>query len=356
MEQFACRSSRRVYLIAVCCIAILDGDDVKGAGPFLRLGPASNIAVSQPLVSIEVVDDGSSLGPSTSNRFVLDTGANGIIAASEAYHELRSSGYRVEGTMLDQGVGGFEEFDISATYELRYTDGAGKTRSIPDARLMSRDDLSFCQLGLCPFYGIAGMPVMSGKVATLDLTTGSLLDALGLGEGIVTEFTTKAPPTSNARFRVPLTTVEFQPLGDGPHPTWENIPFLSVDPVHRGIRQVGSFVLDTGAQLSMISSDLAFRLGLDANGNGSLEDEAVGSVPIGGVGGQIEVPQLEVDELRIPTSEGIDLVVTDLQFGVLDIHPSIDGIFWHELAKKVTSNWEEYLAEAQAETISKRLI
>ena len=171
------------------------------------------------------------------------------------------------------------------------------------------------------------MPLMEGNVTSLDLTTGSLFDALGLGEGIRTVFSDSVPDWNNKRFSVPVKAVHFEPEGDGPYPTWADLPFMSLDPVHNGIRQSGEFVLDTGAQLSIISSELAISLGLDTNGNGTLADEATSSIPIGGVCSQVDAPQLFVDELRIPTEEGVELIVTDVQFAVIDIHPRIDGIF-----------------------------
>jgi hypothetical protein len=86
-------------------------------------------------------------------------------------------------------------------------------------------------------------------------------------------------------------------------------------------------VLDTGAQLSILSSALAFEIGLDANNNGTFADEAIGFQDIGGVGGTISVPIMLFDEIRIPTAEGVDLIFENIQMAILDIDPVIDGIF-----------------------------
>jgi hypothetical protein len=96
---------------------------------------------------------------------------------------------------------------------------------------------------------------------------------------------------------------------------------------HNGKQKSGNFVLDTGAQLSLMSSAMAFDLGLDTNGNGTLDDEAVGSTPIGGVGGIVNAPMMLFDEIRLPTDEGVELVFKDLQVAIVDIDPTIDGIF-----------------------------
>ena len=41
----------------------------------------------------------------------------------------------------------------------------------------------------------------------------------------------------------------------------------------------------------------------------------------------MNLPQLVVDELRIPTASGIDLRYEDVTVAIADIHPEIDGIF-----------------------------
>lgn len=298
-----------------------------GESPYVLLGPAAPLGFSQPMIEVEVLDSNRSLGPTTSSRFLLDTGANGIVVASEAYNEMRSRGYEIEGTVREQGVAGFSVFDVSAPYTMRLTDHSGSRRELADARLMSTSTTSFCQLGLCPFYGIAGMPAMTGNVASLDLTSGDIFDAIGLGDGIDTTFSSSVPSTGRTRYSVPFNVVEFLPDASGPEPTWADLPFMKLDPVHNNSRQTGNFLLDTGAQLSLMSSTLAFALGLDRNGNGSLFDEAASTIEIGGIGGTVSAPQLFVDELRIPTAEGVELIVTDVQFAIVDIDPQIDGIF-----------------------------
>ena len=94
--------------------------------------------------------------------------------------------------------------------------------------------------------------------------------------------------------------------------------------------------MDTGAQQSILSSSLAFALGLDRNHNGTLEDEAVGTIPIGGIGGTVEILELELDGLSLRTAAGIDLRWNHLTVGVIDIDPQIPGVFGMDL---LTSGW-----------------
>src|SRR5262249_3320283 len=93
------------------------------------------------------------------------------------------------------------------------------------------------------------------------------------------------------------------------------------------------FLLDTGAQLSMISSSVAKALQIDL-------DHPIGSIDVGGVGGTVSVPQVEVDRAAVKTQNGTNLVWTDLQVGVLDLTvpggPTIGGIFGMDF---LTSGW-----------------
>ncbi len=318
--------------------------------PHILLGPADQLALDQPRIAIELaeMDSGRVIGPGFANTFLLDTGANSILAVDDAIAELNANGYRTEGTFFEQGVAGFTEFDVSAPYRFNFAGSDGMRLSLDNARIMSSNTVSFCPIpGLCSFYGIAGMPAMDKRVTTLDLSSlgggnvgdGGIFDIFDSLAGIdflSTTFSDQLPETDLRRYRVPVTPVRFEPEGDGPFPIWTDLPFLELTAGHGDATQKGNFVLDTGAQMSIISSNLAFDIGLDANNNGRLEDEAVGIQPIGGIGGQIDAPLMLVDELRMPTKEGVEMVYTDLTVAVVDIDPTIDGIFGMNL---LSSGW-----------------
>jgi len=319
------------------------------ASPYLLLGPADEIALDQPRVAIELIDPatGKSLGPGLANTFLLDTGANGILAVDDSVAELMQKGYRTEGTYFEQGVGGFTEFDVSAPYDLRVGGSNGQAITLEDARLLSSTTESFCPLpGLCSFFGIVGMPAMDGRVTTLDLSSlageggGLNIDDLFNGDFSVgfldTRFTDSLPATNLRRISVPVQSLSFPREGDGPLPTWADLPQLRVTTAHQGGKSTGNFILDTGAQLSILSSKMAFEMGLDANGNGTLDDEAVAFQDIGGVGGTVSAPVLQFEELSLPTDQGFDLKFTNLQMAVVDIDPTIDGIFGMNM---LSSGW-----------------
>lgn len=80
-----------------------------------------------------------------------------------------------------------------------------------------------------------------------------------------------------------------------------------------------NFLVDTGAQLSVISTAEAQSLGLD------LEHPET-SITVQGVAGQVDVPGYTLKELDLPTSKGGTIHLTNIPIYVLDVAPGIDGI------------------------------
>ena len=322
----------------------------SGAGPYYTLGPAEELALDQPRIAVEFVDpdNGRIVGPNLANTFLLDTGANSILIVDDAIRELNQGGYRTEGTFFEQGVGGFSEFDVSAAYDINFAGSDGQRVTIEDARALSSTTESFCPVpGLCSFFGIMGMPAMENRVTTLNMQSlvgdaggGLSIDDIftgGLEIGFLeTTFSDTLPATDKRRVNIPVHAVEFLAEGPGPLPSWSDLPFLEVTTRHDGNEATGNYVLDTGAQLSLIASHVAFGMGLDANGNGRLDDEAVAFQEIGGVGGTINAPIMLFEELAIETDDGVELRFSNMQAAVVDIDPTIDGIFGMNL---LTSGW-----------------
>lgn len=328
--------------VALFCFASLATQNAEAESPYILLGPADQLALDQPRIAIEFLDPdtGQSLGPGLANTFLLDTGANSILAVDDAVAELNQAGYRTEGVFFERGVAGSTEFDVSAEYDIAYAGSDGVPYVIENGRILSSNTVSFCPVpGLCSFFGIAGMPLMNERVTTMDLSSlggGSnnggdifddIFDSLLGVDFLETTFSDQLPATDLRRYNIPVIPVAFPPESEGPIPVWVDLPFINANAGHQGTEVNGNLVLDTGAQLSILSSNMAFELGLDANNDGRLEDDAVGTQPIGGVGGQIDAPLMLVDELRVPTEEGVDLVFTDLTVAIVDIDPVIDGIF-----------------------------
>ena len=99
----------------------------------------------------------------------------------------------------------------------------------------------------------------------------------------------------------------------------QNVAPITV--TYNGKQTTASFLLDTGAAASMISSKLAAKLGISQE-NGKL----VGPPPseqfsftIGGIGGQKKSPGFYLDSLTLPTREGDPLVYKKAPVIVSDI-------------------------------------
>jgi uncharacterized protein YidB (DUF937 family) len=322
---------------------------LQAASPYIRLGPADELALDQPRVAVEVIDplSGRSLGPELANTFLLDTGANSILVVDDAIYSLNANGYQTEGTFFERGIGGTVEFDVSAEYDIRYAGTDGQIETLERARILSSTTTSFCPIpGLCSFFGIIGMPAMENRITTLNLASlegdgGELsIDDLLTGDfGIgflETTFSDHLPSTALRRFRVPISALHFPAEGAGPLPNWSDLPSVRLTARHAEQQQAGNFVLDTGAQMSLLSPGMAFDLGLDANGNGTLDDEAIAFQEIGGIGGTTSAPILWFDELRLPTREGAEMIFENVQVAVVDIDPTIDGIFGMNM---LSSGW-----------------
>ncbi len=112
------RRRRRLGLETLECRRLLSVGEI-------RLGPSDNIALDQPRVAVELavdvdphplVEQWESVGPGIFNTFLLDTGANSIMAMATAVADLKEPPivYQTEGSFVEIGVGGRHPMDISA--------------------------------------------------------------------------------------------------------------------------------------------------------------------------------------------------------------------------------------------------
>ncbi|MFM7250517.1 MAG: retropepsin-like aspartic protease, partial [Planctomycetaceae bacterium] len=319
---------------------VLDG----GARPFIDLGPSDNVALDQPRVTVEFGDAlDRSIGPDIFNSWLLDTGANTVLAFQTAIDDMNESppAYVVEGKFEEIGVGGTQLFDISAPYRLDFAGSSGVRQTLQGARIISDATRDVSMFG--PF-GIVGMPAMTERVTTLDFTP---WEKFSEGNFLMqTEFAMEVPAPAGPRYSVSIDDrVSFSPDGhvlEGNFPpVWADIPFFTVDVLHGGRTVTGDFMFDTGAQVTIISSAVAFSLGLDSNLDGVLDSTDVGytrTETVGGVGGSRDAPVFMIDAVHVPTDQGVDLVWTDLLWLVVDIAPGIDGVFGFD---NMTSGWIE---------------
>lgn len=333
-------AARCLRLIVAIVLSLVAAD--RASAQFIDLGPAAfGGAYDQPFVQITFYDGTQELGPTSFRKtFLLDTGANGILAVGGAASELHQSGNFAEGSFLELGVGGFIEYWVSAPYTAEIS--GSNAIELQEVRILSDPSTNFGDF--VPFEGIVGMPAMVGRVTSLDLQVGggfgdtgdidltdldALIDLLASGlSGIEVSFSPDLPANQSAgrRHGVATRPLYFDPEGgEGPPPTYAPLTVVTAEHyTNCGSVRGDGYIIDTGAQLSFISLEKARGLGLDP-------ENPFTTVTIAGVGGTRTVPVFLLEELRIPTVDGVDLVWTGVEVVGLDIHPTIDGVIGADL-------------------------
>jgi len=284
------------------------------------LGPVDIISLDQPRVAVEVYAlPDRSFGPETSNTFLLDTGSQAILVGGAAYWEMFDQGYVTDGTFQEQGIAGTDTYDVSAVYNFRFAGTEGEPHTLDKVRILSHPMADF------GFDGIVGMPAMTNRITSMDLRPMSEIELINV------DFPGSVPSGNGHRYSIPLGLQWFDPPTqedpNQPLPTYADLPFLTVNLGNGPVSTQTRMLLDTGAQMSVVSTDLAFAAGLDANNNGTLNDEIIDYVEILGAAGPTMIPVIQADRLSVPTAEGVDLVWTDLQVLLWDIGPGIPGVF-----------------------------
>ncbi len=307
-----------------CCVACLAL--TARAGGIVDFGPTDAYTFSQPVVQTQVGSFDTFL-----NEYLLDTGASGILVGASASQELTAAGLQTVATYVDFGVAGPQSTRVSAPYDFSYAGSDGEPLTLPGTRIQTSS-------GNFGFYsGIAGMPLMMNRTVGLDLAAQADMNLIRMG---VAFDPPPAPPTAR-QYAVPLTMFEFPMNGQenpaDPLPVYAPLPFAPVKVQSGTTQRSGNFLLDTGAQQCILSSSAAFDLGLDKNGNGDLDDEAIDFIEVAGVGGSIFIPILAIDSLALQAAGGVDLTFTDVTVGIIDIDPSISGVLGMNI---LNSGWE----------------
>ena len=252
----------------------------------------------------------------------LDTGASGIVMSRET-RDIMQIDVDPSAEFIDFGVGGAQSFDVS---EFLYIGIADYSVSDPwDSSVynvinnvwrfqMTRAYAEFPQQPL----DILGIPVMAGKTVVLDAGSTNYLDPFSAS--------IKEPgdPTIPAvDFQVPLRFERYIHYTDSMNIPPE--PILAYNPVidnviseHAGTMHQGTWLLDTGAMLSIISVEQGMKFGFtDKNGDPIITPDFWASVS--GVGGTIDIPGFTIDTLSIATLSGFNLVYRNVLIAVHDI-------------------------------------
>lgn len=310
----------------------------------LRIGPSYETAVDIPHIWAYLrrsPGGGPLMGTDGIIDAYFDTGASGLVLARESRDAL---GVRPEpnGVYYDIGVGGAQMFQVSEPLYISVANYTGIFDYPPLSAFTQQFGAYRLQLTmeyaddwLTGALDIFGMPLMMGKTVVIQ---SSNFDMLQFAAGAVHNPDDPALPTPDftlkLRFRdfVYTTDPEIIP----PLPTGAYNPVIDEITITRdGQQATGSYLLDTGAMVSMIAPALAHKLGLtELDGTPIIPPDDW--FPLGGVGGSVNAPFYYLDTLRVPTLQGFDLVfeqpgVCVLQIGTYDEQTGdeivLDGIF-----------------------------
>src|SRR5438552_3538374 len=273
----------------------------------------------------------------------LDTGASGVVLSSDTCGQLGIAVEKTrdgkEITYDDVGVGGSEKFTVAPPLFFAlapYPNGDDPTnyeRPFGPIRAQIRAESGILAL-LAPGMDVAGMPAMAGKVVVIDAKPLANFDKLHTS--VLAPGDRNIPKTTH---HVPLTYVSFArftkvwpPGANGPtvdaNPMIGPDPFTADDPrkpvvvIYRGKRASGTFLFDTGAATSMISTKLAKELGLKLDANGAptgIAKDQFFSLPIGGLGGAKNCSGTFFDRVEIPTNDGRPVAYVKAPLLVCDI-------------------------------------
>ena len=356
-------------------LLLLSGADASAAQPYIDLGPMQSPLSPEMVwgyVNVEMasVDGLTQLGPYGStltllgvpaahNRLILDTGSNSALFVSEAAAELEANGIVDVGDYVEIGVSGPESYDVSAPYRYQFWGTTDTTRYTlgPDGGTQvlynsAADIGGRLEDSVYPVPGILGMPAMTGRVTTFDMQPwmGSH-DLFDIGY-LDTVFSVTSPESVDHRYSVELRAdpqFDPEPLEPGgPVPVWANIPFATVRGQHGDLSATGNFLLDTGANSSILSTGFATSVGLDSNNDGffnSADDTWIADATITGVGGTTVIPVMAVERLFLPTREGVELAWGSPDspplIGVLDI-AGLEGVFGMDMLTNTEWNIDPF--------------
>jgi hypothetical protein len=304
----------------------------------LLLGNADTISLDQPLVTIRLEDPNTleQPGPNLYDTAILDTGANGLLLAAGAYADGEQYGVETRADTstvhyTESGVAGTQVFDVLKPYNFYYAGSDGVPYDVPNARAFGSSAVDLGDIA-----AIVGMPAMTGRVINMDFRPLSNIDLM------TTEFATARPAAGPDTYHVNLHMLPPEWPGvdpahpDDPKPTFAALPIIdNVQHVTHGSTYSANLLLDTGAQTSVMSTTTALNLGLnldpddpntdilDIDGNGIID--AGDYLEVSGIGGAALMPFIHLDQIKIPTQEGTNLVFNNVEMGVLDIE-GIDGV------------------------------
>ncbi len=315
----------------------------------------------------------SGSGPYYDIQGYLDTGTSGILLSEYARVGLGVKLATYNGspvTYTDTGLGGAASYNVSKTYDLSTAQLSSANYGTQPATTAYTNDIGAVKMETATSggYNIFGMPVMQGKVTVFQPGNfNSLTSPIPTSSYIYSPGTPANPNPGNGAgpgivsspYQVQLSFASFsspsliQPAG-APGPVEDANPFIGPDPLdpqgataaippvtlaltepttNGGLTRTstGSFLFDTGAQLSFISTAEAANLGISevtsSSGTTSLVYTDTGkalpnqfAAPITGAGGSTASPVgFYLDSLTLKTTSGEAISFVNAPVVVMDV-------------------------------------
>jgi hypothetical protein len=346
-------------VIVAALISTVSAVEIEGVQPAALDQPRVNLHLrrepkGQPLMA-------KKLGEQTINvQAFLDTGASGIMLSTTTADALgvkRASAGNANVVFHDVGVGGTDEFHVSEPL-LVFLAPFGRTGEPDDASgypIMVgpvRAQVGPLNGGLMQMLtggmDVVGTPVMKGRIVVIDPKP---VDTFG-------DTLRAAVVDRNAGGQIPKTDrhVALRPESFAPYtrtepanaqpPTMADNPFIDGVVVSMAAKKsTGTWLLDTGAAASMISSAQAAKVGVKyVEGTEGTDSPKLAGVPeneqftltIGGVGGTKKSAGFYLDTLVLPTRENDPIIYKKAPVFVTDISVedpkttqkrTLDGVF-----------------------------
>ena len=289
----------------------------------------------------------------------LDTGASGVVLSSDTSGKLAIKETKTaDGKAVsfeDTGVAGSEKFGVTEPLFAAlapYPNGEQPgdfAKPIGPLRMQVRPEAGILAM-IAPGMDIAGMPLMAGKVVVIDPTPLAKFDKLKTivlppGDRNIPRTTRHVPLTYDSFAAYTRVTPQgatgpnlaANPL-IGPDPFKPDASKKGVVVSFKGKSVTGTFLLDTGAVTSIISTKLARELGIKLDDNdkplGIPKDQQF-SLAVGGLGGAKQSTGIFFDRLELPTREGRPIVYVKAPLLISDITVvdakgkpfTLDGVF-----------------------------
>ncbi len=375
---------RLIFLGAKCALlSLLLLLAISQAAPALTIEGSLSYAIDQPRIYAALRLPGETAPMSgtvedmlgnTVETFTIqayfDTGASGVLLSDSTANMLEVPRL-ADVTFEDVGIAGADEFGVSDELFVHLATFGGDTTGIDDpASFATTYNQQFGPLraqisqpttipGL-EGTDVFGMPLFIDKTVVMDMRAvnqilGTMVTSVHNSGEVIAGLpaATRTVATSYgdfSRFTQTLQTSTGNPLDSAVFgPTLVHNPFIGPDPdptgppdpdapagitvETNGVTTTSSWLLDTGAGLSMLSEEQAnihgvrYRVGHEAGSEDPLlEYSSDGSlVPnqyqlqVGGIGGSINVAGFHLDKMSVPTIEGESIDYLSAPVSVLDI-------------------------------------